>query len=92
LPASEKLLRNGEFHIDYLGHAQWMAICRRRRADHHQPLSIEFVDGPIAGVHDIPEVRLEASVLLISDHKLFRGVGDPAAVAVYTLAELDGKS
>jgi hypothetical protein len=69
-----------------------MAICRRRRADHHQPLSIEFVDGPIAGVHDIPEVRLEASVLLISDHKLFRGVGDPAAVAVYTLAELDGKS
>ena len=57
----------------------------------NQPLRVEFVDGPFAGVHDIPEVRLEASVPLISDHTLFHGVGNPAAVAVYMLGEFGGK-
>jgi hypothetical protein len=57
----------------------------------NQPLPVEFVDGPFVGVHEIPEVRIEACVPLVSDHKLFLGVGNPAAVAVYTLAEFGGK-
>jgi hypothetical protein len=57
----------------------------------HQPLPMEFIDGPFAGVHDIPQVGPEVYVPLISDHTLFRGVGNPAAVAIYTLTELGGK-
>jgi hypothetical protein len=60
------------------------------RPINNQLLTIEFVEGPYSGMRSMGEIRLEAHVPLTAQGALHAGEGDPAAVAVYSLAQTNG--